>query len=151
MIQWMKEIRWGKVLLVGALYTIISTVIRQIEAVLTMAYYVDPKYFGLWSKLMMPKAGPPPPEFMIMSFIFSLASGVSIALIYYYIKDLLPKHVGKRIFLFADLMIATSFVFFTLPVYLMFNVPVMLLVSWFVSGFLILTAAAAVIVKIVGM
>lgn len=147
----MKEIRWGKVLLVGVLYTVISTVIRQIEAIVTMKYYVDPRYVGLWSKVMMPKAGPPPAEFMIMSVIFSLTAGVSITLIYYYLKDLLPKRVAKRIFLFADLMIATSFVFFTLPVYLLFNVPAMLLVSWFVSGFLILTATAAVIVKIVGM
>jgi uncharacterized membrane-anchored protein len=150
MIKWIREIVWGKVLLVGIIFTVVSTVVHQIEAVLTMKYYVDPQYFGVWSRLMMPSNGPPPAEFMITSLIFSFATGVSIALIYYYLKDLLPKNVMRRTFLFADLLIATSFVFFTLPVYLMFNVPVGLLVSWFISSFLIITTASAVIVKFVG-
>ncbi|OGG11537.1 hypothetical protein A2Z00_04805 [Candidatus Gottesmanbacteria bacterium RBG_13_45_10] len=150
MIQWIKEIRWGKVLLVGVLFTVLSTVIHQVEAMLTMNYYIDPQYFGVWSKLMMPKAGPPPGEFMLMSLVISFVTGVSVTLIYYYLKDLLPKNTFRRIFLFADLLIATLFIFFTLPVYLMFNVPVGLLVSWFVSSFITLTVASAMIVKIVG-
>lgn len=150
MIKWIREIVWGKALLVGVIFTVLSTVVHQIEAMLTMKYYVDPQYFGVWSKLMMPAAGPPPAQFMITSLIFTFATGISITLIYYYLKDLLPKNVMRRTFLFADLLIATSFVFFTLPVYLMFNVPVGLLVSWFISSFLIITAASAVIVKIAG-
>jgi hypothetical protein len=149
-IKWIREIHWGKALLVGVIYTVVSMIVHQVEAILTMNYYMDPQYFGLWSKLMMPKAGPPPPEFMTTSLVFSFATGISIALIYYYLKDLLPKNTTKRIFLFADLMIAASFVFFTLPVYLLFNVPMGLLVSWFVSSFVILTGVSFMIVKIVG-
>jgi uncharacterized membrane-anchored protein len=130
-IKWIREIHWGKALLVGVLYTVVSMVVRQVEAMLT-------------------KAGPPPPEFMITSLVFSLATGICITLIYYYLKDMLPKDGTKRIFLFADLMIAASFVFFTLPVYLLFNVPVGLLVSWFVSSFIILVVTSYAIVKIVG-
>jgi hypothetical protein len=150
MIKWITEINWGKVLLVGVVYTVIATVAHQVEAFLTMNYYMNPAYFGLWSKLMMPTAGPPPREFMITSTIITFTTGVSIALIYYYLKDILPKSALTRTFLFADLMIATSFIFFTLPVYLLFNVPVGLLISWFITSFLLLTAASAVIVKIVG-
>jgi hypothetical protein len=150
MIKWIAKINWLKVILTGVIYTVISMVAQQIGVVFTMKYYTDPQYFGLWSKVMMPKAGPPPPEFMITSLIMTLASGISIALIYYYLKDMLPKDTKNRIFLFADLLIATSFIFFTLPVYLLFNVPAGLLVSWFVISFVILTATSAVIVKIIG-
>jgi hypothetical protein len=149
MASWLKEISWKKVLLSGLLFSVLSFVVRQIEALLTLKYYMAPQYFGLWSKVMMPAAGPPPPTFMITSLVFTFVTGISITLIYYYLKDHLPKEVKKRIFYFADLMIGTSFTFFTLPVYLMFNVPVMLLVSWFISSFLILTLTSWVLVKVV--
>jgi MFS family permease len=146
---WIKEISWKKIFLVSFLFTIISFVIRQIEAMLTMNYYKMPEFFGVWSRLMMPKAGPPPASFMITSLVFTFATGISLALIYYYLKDHLPKENKKRIFYFADLMIGTSFVFFTLPVYLMFNIPGGLLISWFISSFIILTINSWMLVKII--
>lgn len=147
--KWLKELRWTKILLVGLIYTVFTTVIRQVEAILTMKYYLMPQYFGVWSKLMMPKAGPPPPEFVIMSLIFTFYSGIALTLIYYYIKNLLPKLFWKRIFFFADLMIAASFIFFTLPSYLMFNLPARLLISWFISGFVIIVFTSLTLVKII--
>lgn len=150
MIAWMKEINWGKTFLVGLLYTVFAAIIRQIEIGLTMSYYVDTAHLGLWSRLMMPNAGPPPAEFMIMSTVFTLATGLSIAIIYYYIKEMLPKRFLKRVFFFADLMIGFSFIFFTLPTYLLFNVPLGLLVSWFISTFIVLVYASFITVKIIG-
>jgi hypothetical protein len=150
MIKWMSKIEWGKVLLAGALYTVVATVVHSVESMVTLNYYMDPRYLGVWSKIMMPNVGPPPPEFMIMSLIFSLTTGVSIALIYYYLKDILPKQIPGRIFMFADLLVATSFIFFSLPTYLLFNVPMGLLGSWFISSFVILLSASWMIVKIVG-
>jgi len=147
--MWIKTINIKKLLLVGVIFTVISFVIRQIEAFLTMKYYLMPQYFGVWSKLMMPSAGPPPVSFMITSLIFTFVTGISIALIYYYLRDHLPLVGFKRAFYFADILIGTSFVFFTLPVYLMFNVPVGLLVYWFISTFIILTAGSWVLVKII--
>ena len=146
---WINEISWKKVVLSAILFTIIAFIIRQVETILTMNYYKMPEYFGVWSKTMMPKAGPPPTSFMITSLVFTFVTGISIALIYYYLKDHLPKEKKKRIFYFADLMIGTSFVFFTLPVYLMFNVPLGLLISWFISTFIILALYSWILVKIV--
>ncbi len=146
---WIKEISWKKVFLSGLIFTAVSFILRQIEVVLTLNYYMMPRYSGVWSKLMMPGAGPPPANFMITSLVFTFVTGVSIALIYYYLKDHLPKNEKKRIFYFADLMIATSFVFFTLPVYLMFNLPLGLLACWFVTSFVILTLGSLVLVKII--
>jgi hypothetical protein len=121
----------------------------MIEALLTIKYYMMPQYFGLWSKLMMPSAGPPPIEFTITSLVFAFVTGISVALIYYYLRDHLPPLGFRRAFYFADLLIATSFLFFTLPSYLMFNVPVGILISWFISSFIILTAGSWVLVKII--
>ena len=148
MVFWIKEISWKKVVFSSFIFLAISFAIRQIEAILTLNYYKMPEYFGLWSKNMMPKAGPPPLSFMITSLIFTFATGISLALIYYYLKDHLPKDEKKRIFYFADLMIGTSFVFFTLPTYLLFNIPPGLLASWFISNFIILTTVSWIFVKI---
>ena len=149
MVFWIKEISWKKVILSGAIFTVISFVIRQVEALLTMGYYTDPQYFGLWSKLMMPSNGPPPAEFMITSLVFTFVTGVSLALIYYYLRKHLPQNLKQRVFYFADLMVATSFLFFTLPAYLMFNIPVGILVSWFIASFIILLSASFIFVKII--
>jgi hypothetical protein len=146
---WLKNVSAKKVVLVGIIFSVTSFVIHQIEAILTMKYYLMPQYFGVWSKLMMPQAGPPPASFMITSFVISLVTGISITLIYYYLRDHLPENKTKRTFYFADLMIATSFVFSTLPMYLMLNVPLALLISWFVSNFIIVTIGSWMLVKIV--
>lgn len=149
-IKWMRSIHWGKVILVGFLYTVISAVVRQLEMLWTLKYYMDPQYFGLWSKFMMPASGPPPAEFYILSTIISFTVGMSLTVIYYYLKDYLPKGYVKRSFFFADLLIATSFVFFTMTSILLFNVPYGLLATWFVSTFVILVVTSLTIVKIVG-
>jgi uncharacterized membrane protein len=149
MIKWIGRIHWGKVLLIGLLYTIIATVIRQLEVLWTMKYYTRPEYFGVWSKLMMPTAGPPPFEFMVTSMILTFASGMALTIIYYYLKDYLPTGFLRRATFFADVLVSTSFIFFTLPVYLLFNVPVALLGWWFVSTFIVLLATSILIVKVV--
>lgn len=145
---WLKKILWKKVLLCASIYTVVTVILRQIEAIFTMKYYTDPAYSGLWSKVMMPTAGPPPLTFFITSIIFTFVSGVSLAVVYYYLRDLLPKKTWPRILFFADLLVGMSFIFSTLPMYLMFNVPVVLLVSWFISGFIILVSASYIFVKI---
>lgn len=148
-IRWIGKIHWGKVLLIGLLYTGFAMIVRQFEAKFTLRYYMDPAYFGVWSKLMMPTAGPPPLEFMITSVILTFASGIAITIIYYYLRDYLPKGYWRRATFFADILISTSFVFFTLPVYLLFNVPAALLVSWFVSTFVIILLTSLLLVKII--
>jgi hypothetical protein len=113
-----------------------------------MRYYLMPQYFGVWSKIMMPSSGPPPLTFFAISLIMTFTSGVSLALIYYYLREYLPKGYVRRVSYFADLLAATSLVFFTLPVFLMFNVPLALLGSWFISTFVTIVVASALMVKI---
>lgn len=148
MVKWIAKIDWGKAFLSAAIFTVVSTLIHSVESALTMQYYQMPEFFGVWSKLMMPTAGPPPMEFFITSLVFSFISGLSLALVYYYIRDMLPKKQWPRIFYFADIIIGLGFVLFTLPTYLMFNVPVALLISWFISGFIIMVSASFTFVKL---
>lgn len=134
MIKWIAKIKWFKVVLVGLFYTVLSALARSAEL--------------LWSiktKLMVAPVSTS--EFVITSTIIVFAIGLSLALIYYYIKDFLPKNYMKRSLLFADLLVATSFIFFGLPMYLL-GISWGLLGYWFVSNFIILTLTSLLIVKI---
>ena len=142
------KIHWKKILTAGCIYSIIAFIVHQIEAVLTMNYYLMPEYFGVWSKVMMPKAGPPPTSFFITSVLFSLATGVVLAVFYEYIKSLLPKDKWQRTVCFTKIVVRLSFVFFSLPTYLLFNLPFMLLVWWFISSVVIYFLAAIVFVRV---
>ena len=149
MIKWIAKMNWRKVLLIGFLYTVIATIIRQVEMMWTLKYYMMPQYSGVWSKLMMPSVGPPPFEFMVTSMILTFASGMALAIIYYYLKEYLPTGFWKRSTFFADILVSTSFIFFTLPAYLLFNLPMALLGWWFVSTFVIVLLTSVLMVKIV--
>ena len=48
----------------GVLFGIIALIVHWIFAYVGMDYYLDPAYFPVWSKLMMPTAGPPPASFL---------------------------------------------------------------------------------------
>lgn len=143
-----KDVRWKKVLVAGLVYLVVATVINQIEAILTMSYYKIPAYFGLWSKIMMPSAGPPPLRFFIMSISFSLLSGITVAAIYEILKENLEKGFWMRILNFTLVIFWISIIFFTLPIYLLFNVPTGLLISWVIGEFLIVFLATISFVKI---
>jgi len=143
-----KNIRWNKVLLSGFIYLVIAAIVRQIEAIITMNYYKMPAYFGLWSKVMMPKAGHPPLKFFLISFLFSLLTGITLAVLYEIIKEKLEKKYWMRILNFTLLTAWLSLIFFTLPVYLIFNAPIALILCWFVSATVIFFLATIVFTKI---
>ena len=148
MYQCCQSIRWGKVFLAGILFAIIATVIHSIESFLTMNYYLMRDYFSVWSKVMMPSAGPPPTSFFITSILFSLITGVTLAIFYDLIKEKLAKtDLGKAI-CFTGMAITLATVFFTLPVYLLINIPAGVLISWFASGVVIFLLSSLIFAKI---
>ncbi len=138
-IKWIKEVKWKKLFLYSLIYLAFASIVHKIETVLTMKYYLMPQYFGAWNQSMIP----------IKSFTFTFTIGLSIGLIYYYIRNFLPKQFWHRVTFFADLMIGASFIFFTLPAYIIFNIPFQLLLSWFISSFIILFLASLALVKII--
>ncbi len=142
------KIRWGKVILVSIILLVIQMVIMNVEALFDMKYYVMPEYFPVWSKLMMPNAGPPPAEFFIASTLFSFLSALVLACVYECFKTSLEKKFWPRVLGFTKLMALLSLVFAYLPMYMMINLPVMLIVSWFISGVLVILLGSIVFVKI---
>jgi hypothetical protein len=147
--QWLKKFPWKQMLLTSVCYMLISFVIHEIEAFITLRYYLMPQYFGLWSKVMMPTAGPPPASFMFTSLLFGFLSGFAYSYIYVLLKVSFPKGYWHHVFSFADVLVGIFVVTFLLPTYLMFNVPMGLLIYWFISSFVISVLSAMVFVKLV--
>lgn len=132
--MWIKDIEWKKVLGLAVVYTLISFTVQTIESAYGVGSIQNP--------------GVPAADFLIRSVIFTFATGIMLAVIYYYLRNHLPKNKTKRTLYFADLLVATSFVFFTLPVYLLFNVSTTLLIIWFITTFIILVIYSFMLVKV---
>ena len=143
-----KKMPWGRVLLSGLIYTVIANVVHSLEAILTRSYYSMPDYAGVWSKLLMPHAGQPSPQFLALSLLFGLLVGMFLAFVYVAIQAVLPGPPWSRSFSFAGLLIGFELVLYILPVYLLFNVPVTLLVSWTISYSVIFILASLLFVRI---
>jgi hypothetical protein len=142
------RIRWSKVIAASLIVFIIDMVIRQIEVLLTMKYYLMPEYFGVWSKLMMPKAGPPPPEFFVTSTLFSFLGALILACVYECIKTSLLKQFWPRVLGFTKLMTLLMLAFSYLPMFLLINLPQALIGTWLVTSILMTLIASIVFVKI---
>ena len=97
---------------------------------------------------MMPKAGPPPPEFFMMSALFTFLGALILACVYECIKTSLSKAFWPRVLGFTKLMALLMLAFSYLPMFLMMNIPQELIVSWFVSSVLMTLVASMVFVKV---
>ncbi len=134
MSAWMKKLHWNKVFIAGLGYLIISTVLQQVEVMFTMKYYQDPALVGIWSKLMMPVAGPPPLAFFAISLLFSYATGCTLAAVFEFMSPLFGKGYWGKVIGFTDIMVGLAIVFSYFPMYLLLNIPAILLVWWLVAS-----------------
>lgn len=150
MLDWIKNIKFTKILWSTLAYTIIAMTMHQIETLFTMNYYKMPEYFATWSKIMMPNEGPPGLLFIIVSLIFSLISGFLLAFVYYFIKDHLDPNYWKKVITFALLLFFISIVTFTLPCILLFHLPIIMVLSWALSSIFIYFFGSLVFAKIIG-
>jgi hypothetical protein len=129
----------ARVLLVAALLALIGYLVHMAEAILTMDYYLDPAYFDVWSKVMMPEPGLPPAEFTYLSLIF----GFAVALIYIWAYkmvepalDGLDGRLRKGLF-FGVLLFVLGVVPGSLSLYLLVNIPSALIGWWTLSGLVV--------------
>lgn len=140
-----------KLFLAAIVFMIVAQVVHTIGAVVTMDHYLDSKYFSVWSKMMMPKAGPPPAEF----FYFSIAFGFIAALIYTYAYAVLRKAIPGKDYLnkglsYGSLIFLIGTVPGSLSLILLINLPMMLIITWAVEGLVIALVGGVLIAKIVG-
>ena len=135
-----------KVGIFAILMMIIGQIAWFLETMVDMAHYANPAYFGVWSKLMMPAAGAPPTEFFILSVVVSIIGWAIFACAYSVFgnaikaKNELMKGLtfGGWVFLLATLPGSLS-------MFMLFNLPAMLLVSWTIVG-VVLNLVAGVLV-----
>ena len=134
---------------VAVLLMIIGFVLRIVESMLTMDYYMDPAYFGVWSNLMMPTAGPPPTQFYLVSMLFGLITSLIIVWAYHAISSILSTQgwMRKGVFfgIFLFLLIQAPGM---LSMMLMINLPAALLFAWLVTGFVISMIDGLVLAKL---
>ena len=127
----MVKLSFWRILLAGIVFAVIAQIIHHTGAIVSMPFYTDPQYFSVWSKLMMPTAGLPPPEFAYTSFVFSLIIGILFALVYSVISKCMVGQVvtvkgifyGFLVFLIAGIPGALS-------LYLLINLPQTLIAMW---------------------
>lgn len=125
----------ARILGVAILWVIIAQVIRSLEALATMDYYLNPEYFSVWSKLMMPGPGPPPMEFLYTSMGFNFIVGLILALAYTWVSGSLHAkgYIGKGL-LFGWLLFLVSTIPSSLALILLINLPIGLVITWGISG-----------------
>ncbi|MFH1222016.1 MAG: hypothetical protein V1492_02935 [Candidatus Micrarchaeota archaeon] len=128
-----------RAVLVAVLLAVVSQAVHIAESLLTMNYYLDPTYFAIWSKVMMPVAGPPPAEFFYLSTAFALVTGFIYVWAYKTIEPQIEQNDGwmKKGLHFGVLLFLIGGLPSLFILYLMVNLPLTLLLWWTASGLLI--------------
>ncbi len=143
------KISWPGVLAVAVMYVVISQLVFMLGAYADMAYYMDPAYYSVWSKLMMPSAGPPPIEFTATSVAFGIISGLLFALVYSVVKGSVPgKEWGNKGLMYGFLVFLIAGIPSTLSLLLLINLPPGLVLSWMLQGFVTYLLAGLVAAKL---
>lgn len=144
-----KGLKPVKLLLTAIVFTIISYVVHMIGAMASMGYYTMPEYFSVWSKIMMPAAGPPPVEFTLYSLVFGFIGALLFVLIYWAVRPVLKgmselkagATYGFGVFLIAGFPGMLSMI-------LLINLPLFLTVEWAAEGLVIDLVCGAIVAKL---
>lgn len=138
-----------KFIIAGIVFAIIAQIIHTVESMLTMSFYTDPAYFAVWSKIMMPGEGAPPTEFYIYSIIFGIIAGIIYAMIYSMINKSIPgKTITNKGLYFGFLLFLVG-IPWSLTMYLLINLPTLLLVAWSITSLVIDLIFGVIAVKLI--
>ncbi len=139
-----------KLLMASIAFLVISQILNQVFVFLTMKYYVDPTYFGVWSKVMMPGAGPPPMSFYIWGIVLSFI--IAAIFVYFYEKfEMCIPGKGYRKGINYGAML---FLLVTVPsifgMFLLINLPAALIFWWAIGDLVTYLLGGMAIAKIYG-
>jgi len=124
-----------KLAIAGIILAIIAQIIHTVGAILSMSYYTDPANAHLWSKLMMPSAGPPPASFMYMSFLFGFIGMFLFSWVYSVIKKSVPGNsLISKGFTYGIIVTLIALVPGHLAMILLLSLPVNLIIVWAGEG-----------------
>ena len=143
------NINYWRVLLVAVIYAIISQIVHSVSSMLTMSYYMIEEYWPVWSKIMMPTAGPPPMSFFLYSLLFAFIAGLLFAYVYNMIKKSMPGktvckglHYGILVFLIAGIPSTLGYI-------LLINLPIALLLYWALEMLIIYLVMRIITAKLI--
>ncbi|MFH0936392.1 MAG: hypothetical protein V1815_01785 [Candidatus Woesearchaeota archaeon] len=127
-----------KVVITGIIFAILAQIIHSGGAYFTTDYYTNDEYVGIWSQLMMPEDGAPGTKFFITSLLFNLIAGVFYTTFYIVTRASIPgrNFFRKGLFYGLFLFLVASIPGF-LSLYLLINLPTMLLYVWALENFII--------------
>jgi len=126
-----------KIILAIIIVLIVAQALHFIEAQLTMDYYTDEAYFGVWSKIMMPEMGPPPASFMYYSVGFGLITWIFFVLVYYLLGSAVPGRKAGRGVMYGLLMFLVGGIPGFLMLILLINLPLGIVFWWMGTGLII--------------
>jgi hypothetical protein len=114
-----------------------------------MDYYTNPDYSGVWSSLMMPEDGAPGINFYITSILFSLIGAMLYTIVYIIIRASIPgrSYFKKGLFYGLFLFLIAGIPGF-LSLYLLINLPTILLYIWVLENFIVYIIGGVVIAEI---
>jgi hypothetical protein len=137
-----------KILLAAIIFGVVAQIIHSLAAFIEMPYYLDQNYFSVWSKLMMPSAGPPPASFIYYSLVFNLIIGITLAFVYNLVSKGLPGRGIKKGLVFGLISVTISIVSSSLSFILLVNLPIMLIVYWAIENLIIYLITGMIFYKI---
>ncbi len=142
---------WKKIGIFAVIMAIIAQIVRTGEAFATMNYYLDPNYWPVWSKIMMPGPGAPPAEFYYLSILFALVTWALFGIVYSMlgsaIKEKTPRKKGL---VFGGLMFLIGGLPGSMSMYLLFNLPADLIAVWTVTSLVLYLIAGIIATKFIG-
>lgn len=145
---WFNFFSW-RILLAGFGFGVVAQVIHSSGAFMTMGYYTDPSYFGLWSKLMMPYPQAFSSSFIYYSLMVNFFLGLIFAGIYKWVRSsFCGQSLGRGLCFGWLLFLTKSFPFF-LTSFLLLNLPFGLLIFWLVEDFVIDLAGGLILAMII--
>lgn len=141
---------WKRILMVAVAMTIVAEVVHTLESMLTLGYYMDPAYFAVWSKIMMPTAGPPPAEFYYYSVAFALVSWAIFGFVYEKLgRAIGEKHEIKKGLEFGALVFLLAGISGALTMYLLINLLTGLLATWTLFQLILYLIGGVVAAKLI--
>ena len=145
----MKKMSIPMVAITALVYMVVAQVIHTISSILTMGYYTAEQYFPVWSKVMMPNAGPPPASFYVYALLYAFIGGLMFVIVYNVVKESIPgKSALKKGVGYGVLAFAIAGIPMTLTLHLLINLPAALIVAWAFEGLVIYVLNGIITAKI---
>jgi hypothetical protein len=126
----LEKVSVPRVIGAGVLFAIIGVIVHTLGVFPTMGFYMDPAYFAVWSKLMMPTAGAPPITFYYYSIGFGIITGILLGLVFAIVRGGVSGVGTKRGIVYGLLIFLVAGVPGSLSLYLLVNLPSALIAYW---------------------